>query len=382
MHGQFTWYELTTPDVDAAIAFYPRFTGWGTQAFDQDYTMWTMGGVPFAGIFRLTDEMRAQGVPPNWMPYVESSNVDDTVARATSLGGRVMHGPADIPGTGRFAVIQDPQGAVFGVYKSVRDSAAWDGTPVVGRMSWHELMTADHVSALAFYSALFGWEQNGEMDMGGGNMYAMYGKGRAMYGGMFSMGPELAGMNPFWLCYIHVPDVGKAVSIATNAGATVQRPQMDIPGGSIAILGDPQGAGFALHHASAATEATPPAATRMKKAARRTASKARKLAKKAVKTVSKNVTKARKLAKKAAKAVSRKMAGKKVKAPSRKKPAARKVAPRKAKTTTKARTKATTKARAKTTARTRTATRARARPKAKSAGRSRRSGRPAKARKR
>ena len=31
MHGQFVWYELTTPDVDAAKKFYPRFTGWGTQ---------------------------------------------------------------------------------------------------------------------------------------------------------------------------------------------------------------------------------------------------------------------------------------------------------------------------------------------------------------
>ena len=55
MHGQFVWYELHTPDVDAAIKFYPRFTGWGTQSFDKDYTMWTTGGVPFAGIFRLND---------------------------------------------------------------------------------------------------------------------------------------------------------------------------------------------------------------------------------------------------------------------------------------------------------------------------------------
>ena len=46
MHGQFIWYELTTPDVDAAKKFYPKFTGWSTQAFDNDYTMWTSGGAP------------------------------------------------------------------------------------------------------------------------------------------------------------------------------------------------------------------------------------------------------------------------------------------------------------------------------------------------
>ena len=58
MHGQFVWYELTTPDVDGAIKFYPKFTNWGTQPFDKDYTVWTTNGQPLGGIFRLTDEMR------------------------------------------------------------------------------------------------------------------------------------------------------------------------------------------------------------------------------------------------------------------------------------------------------------------------------------
>jgi hypothetical protein len=84
------------------------------------------------------------------------------------------------------------------------------------------------------------------MDMGGGNMYAMWGKGK-MYGGMFDRPAEMASMRPFWLCYIHVKDVGKAVAAATKGGAFVQRPRMEIPGGTIAILGDPQGAGFAVH---------------------------------------------------------------------------------------------------------------------------------------
>ena len=113
MHGQFIWYELTTPDSDAAQKFYPRFTSWGTQKFDNDYTMWTNGGKPIGGIFRLTADMRSQGVPPNWMPYIEATDVDETARRVTSLGGLIINGPADIPGTGRYAVAQDPQGAVF-----------------------------------------------------------------------------------------------------------------------------------------------------------------------------------------------------------------------------------------------------------------------------
>jgi len=301
MHGQFVWYELTTPDPDAAQKFYPRFTGWGTQKFDNDYTMWTTGGAPFAGIFRLGPEMRAQGVPPNWMPYVETNDVGKTAELAGSLGGKVITGPTDIPGTGRFAVLQDPQGAVFGIYKPNGQSQAWDGTPVVGRFSWHELMTTDWKAAWEFYSKLFGWERQSEMDMGGGNLYAMWGKGK-MFGGMFNRPPEMSTMHPFWLVYVHVKDVGKAVDIATKAGAFVQRPRMEIPGGTIAILGDPQGAGFALHDLSAGamTGTTAPtttsASTRAKakpaskagsakKATRKKAAK--KIAKKAAKTAAK-----------------------------------------------------------------------------------------------
>ena len=306
MHGQFIWYELTTPDVDAAKKFYPRFTGWGTQAFDNDYTMWTTGGVPIAGLFRLSNEMRQQGIPPNWMPYIESDNVDETVAKAVSLGGRLVHGPDDIPGTGRFAVLQDPQGATFGVYKSSNRMSGWDGTAVVGRFSWHELMTTDRVAAFAFYSALFGWRINGEMDMGGGEMYSMYGHGEKMYGGMFNATGDMAGMRPFWLVYIHVKDVGTAVAAATKAGATVHRPQMDIPGGSIAILGDPQGAGFALHHVTAQASAAKPAAKRVATRAKRVAKKVVKAAKKVTAKVAKAAKKVKTAAKRGTKAAAKK----------------------------------------------------------------------------
>jgi hypothetical protein len=296
MHGQFVWYELTTPDVDAAKKFYPRFTGWGLQPFDNDYSMFTNAGVPIAGIFRLTDEMREQGVPPNWMPYVETSNVDETAAKAAALGGTVTVAPQDIPGAGRFAVIQDPQGAVFGALTPANPGGAWNGTAEVGRFSWHELMTTDYVAAFQFYRDLFGWEKTGEMDMGGGQNYFMFGKGDKAYGGMFNRFGDMASMRPFWLVYINVKDVGKAVDAATKGGGVVQRPQMDIPGGSIAILGDPQGAGFALHHANA------PAAAATKSAVKKAVKKAVKTVKKAVK---KAATKVKSVAKKTAKSPAR-----------------------------------------------------------------------------
>ncbi len=279
MHGQFVWYELTTPDVDAARRFYPTITGWGTQQFDKDYTMWTTGGAPFAGIFRLGPEQRQKGIPPNWMPHIEVNNVDETARKATSLGGSVMHGPDDIPNTGRFAVLKDPQGAVFGIYKSTNQmSRPWDGTPVLGRFSWHELMTTDYKKAFDFYRQLFGWEKTGEMDMGGGQMYVMYGMKGKPFGGIYNreaLPSDMKGMNPFWLMYVYVTDVDKAVAAATRAGGTLQRPPMEVPGGRIAILGDPQGAGFAVH-AAAPVKASKPAAKKASTTTSRPKAKASK----------------------------------------------------------------------------------------------------------
>ena len=329
MHGQFIWYELTTPDVDASAAFYPKFTGWGTQPFDQDYMMFTTGGVPFAGIFRLTDEMRQRGVPPNWMAYIEADDVDLTVKKAEAIGGKLVAGPGDIPGAGRYAVMQDPQGAMLGLYKSVQAlGGAWDGVPVLGRFSWHELMTSDWKQAFDFYGALFDWKLMGEMDMGGGEMYQMFGDGTNMFGGMFTTPKDMAGMPPFWMLYIHVKDVAKAVKDATKAGASIHRPQMDIPGGSIAILGDPQGAGFAVHHQS--EQAAPAAADRKPSAATRAKAAVKKAAKKVAKTaakVKKTAAKVRKAATKAAKKAVRKAPGKKKAAT--KKPAGKKSAMKK-----------------------------------------------------
>ena len=335
MHGQFVWYELTTPDPEAAIRFYPRFTNWGTQRFDDNYTMWTSDGVPFAGIYRLNDQMKAQGTPPNWMPYIETDSVDATAEQAKSLGAAIVAGPDDIPGTGRFAVVRDPQGAMFGIYKSFNQSVAWNGKPVMGKPSWHELMTHDHEQAAQFYNALFNWDKISEMDMGAGDMYYMFGEKRtgSMYGGMFTMNDEYKGMHPFWLVYMHVKDVASAVETATQNGGFIHRPQMDIPGGSIAILGDPQGAGFALHQAAPpiAAKAAKAVKSVVKKAADRVRAAVRKARPKKKVTANKSAPRpaSRKAkVKKTAKATTRTMVKAKKKAPPRKK----KAAPKKRKT--------------------------------------------------
>jgi predicted enzyme related to lactoylglutathione lyase len=56
-----------------------------------------------------------EGVPANWFPYFAVEDVDATLEAARAAGGTPFLGPVDVPNGGRFALIQDPQGAAFAV---------------------------------------------------------------------------------------------------------------------------------------------------------------------------------------------------------------------------------------------------------------------------
>jgi predicted enzyme related to lactoylglutathione lyase len=56
-------------------------------------------------------------VPPHWLSYLATDDVDATLARAHSLGAHTAFGPADIAGEGRIAVAVDPTGAAFGLFR-------------------------------------------------------------------------------------------------------------------------------------------------------------------------------------------------------------------------------------------------------------------------
>ncbi len=255
--GRFLWYELATTDPDAARPFYRDIAGWEAETaegFDPPYALWMTGAGPIGGLMQLDAALASQGVPPNWLPYIGTPDVDATVAEATRLGASVRVPPADIPDTGRFAVLADPQGAVFAVYTPAT-AAADDVPPGPGRITWHELTTSDHRGAFDFYAALFGWENTGDMDMGDAGNYRTYGlPGQTpgqMLGGMFDLMPGVS-MPPYWMLYISVPDVSAALERVRALGGQVLNGPMEVPGGDVvAQCLDPQGAAFALHERKA-----------------------------------------------------------------------------------------------------------------------------------
>lgn len=185
-HGDFIWYELLTDDAEAAPAFY----------------------------------------------------------------GKVHMPPTDIPNVGRFALVADPQGALFYVMTPTPQpggggSASFAATePKLGHCAWNELATSNPPAALNFYHDLFGWVKDGDMDMGPMGKYEFL-RHDFMLGAMMPKRPQLPVST--WTYYFRVADIDVAVEvIKANGGQIVQGPD-EIPGGEFSLNAiDPQRAAFAL----------------------------------------------------------------------------------------------------------------------------------------
>jgi len=119
--GEFSWHELYTTDNEAAFEFYRQIAGWerlGELDMGEmgKYLLWGREGKQLGGMMKMPPGMKSpdgREVPPSWMYYVTTGDLDAALARATAGGARVLNGPMDVPGGQRIVQLMDPQGAVF-----------------------------------------------------------------------------------------------------------------------------------------------------------------------------------------------------------------------------------------------------------------------------
>jgi predicted enzyme related to lactoylglutathione lyase len=245
----FVWYELMTSDDQAAQDFYAEVVGWGTQDAGQPsmkYTLLVAGDAPVAGLMALPKEACDAGAKPGWIGYVGVDDVDACVQRIEKAGGKTHMPPTDIPGIGRFAMVADPQGATFSLFKG---AAPMDQPPAdaskPGLVGWHELYAVDGEKAFGFYADMFGWTKSEAIDMGEMGRYQLFTAGGAPIGGMMTKPASLP--MPFWNYYFQVDGIGAAMERLKSGGGQVINGPMQVPGGSWIVQGlDPQGAMFSL----------------------------------------------------------------------------------------------------------------------------------------
>ena len=128
--GDFSWFELYTPNPEGAWKFYETLFGWEkTSAMDMGpemgvYQMFGRGGgIPNGGIMKPPP-----GAPPAWMPYAMVKDAKASAATATANGGKIVNGPMEVPGGDWIAQGIDPQGAMFAVH-SLKPAAAKKAAP-------------------------------------------------------------------------------------------------------------------------------------------------------------------------------------------------------------------------------------------------------------
>ncbi|WP_156839368.1 VOC family protein [Novosphingobium aquimarinum] len=257
--GSFIWYELMTPDPDAAAAFYGAVIGWkipphpdpqsATGGMDYRMILRDDGGMA-GGVLKLTDEMISGGASPCWMPYLHAADVDAEIAAIEAEGGKLLMPATDLP-VGRIAMLHDPQGVPIYIMTPVPPPGAPADArsdvfdeDAVQRVRWNELASTDQEASMAFYAKHFGFAYPDKMPMGEMGDYWFISHEDKTLGAIMRKNWDNAVL---WDFYFGVPSVTAAKQAIESNGGMVLSGPMEVPGGDWIVFGtDPQGARFGV----------------------------------------------------------------------------------------------------------------------------------------
>jgi len=114
-HGDITHLEIPVSDFSAAKDFYGTLFGWSiaeVPGFD-DYPMWQApNGISGGALVKRSDDFTQP------RSTVEVDSIDDVIAKTEAAGGRVRTPKAPVTDSSWFAVLEDPDGNLIGVYET------------------------------------------------------------------------------------------------------------------------------------------------------------------------------------------------------------------------------------------------------------------------
>ena len=238
------WVDLATKDSKGSHDFYGNLFGWKVDVNPDPqyggYGLAKQNGKDVAGI----SPTQSPDQPTAWSLYVGTDDITDLSRRVEAAGGKVITPAFDVGDQGRMAVFQDPAGAYI---------SGWQATRMGGFQSqganafgWAELNARGLENDLPFYEQAFGWTTR-RSPMPNGPDYAEFQVDGESVAGGTELNPQVpAGTPSHWLVYFAVDNVKTAFDKAMQLGAREIMPPQDYPGGTFAIVTDPQGATFGL----------------------------------------------------------------------------------------------------------------------------------------
>jgi len=117
--GKIGWLDISVDDAPKLRDFYTAVVGWKTEEISMgeysDYAMaMPSSGDAVAGICHARGSNA--DLPRQWLIYIIVEDLATSVATCTKLGGKVILEPRGLAG-GQFCVIEDPSGAIAGLYQ-------------------------------------------------------------------------------------------------------------------------------------------------------------------------------------------------------------------------------------------------------------------------
>jgi predicted enzyme related to lactoylglutathione lyase len=237
--GKVIWYELLTEDAETARRFYKGLFGWSFDAWPgaKGYEVVRLDGKPIAGLAEIKGEDEPE--ESIWLVSISVADVDRAAELTRDQNGEIVDAPVDIQGRGRLAVLRDPSGAAFIALHAAGGDPP-DRRPAIGGFHWADYVTTEDQAATRYYADLAGYEVR-KIEAGPDHTYKLFVRNRRPRAGVVEV--KWDGVEPNWLPYIEVADVGETIRMAKSLGGELLLQVSDI-----AILTDPTGAAFGVQH--------------------------------------------------------------------------------------------------------------------------------------
>lgn len=243
--GKFVWFDLFTHDLQSTSQFYESLFGWSfKETSSKGKTVKTIlrDGVPIANaVYIKQEDPKVNG--SRWLSYISVEDVDRAAKLSVKNKGSVYLQPRDLKNRGRIAVVNDPQGAIFGLLTATGGDPL-DSDFLVNQFLGSELWTTNPDDALKFYNILVGYEQK-LIDIKADLKYRRLVVNDRFCAGLMKLPWD--DVKPAWIPYISVENTLETVEKAKKLGGKIiVEKDSAVQEGSIAIIADPSGAVFAI----------------------------------------------------------------------------------------------------------------------------------------
>ena len=241
--GTFLGAVLISEDADAASEFYAAIFGWDMErAKDGGFAVRHKGQM-IAGISPL-DESDEEVEESFWLVGIAVEDIDASLQAAKKGKAKIYDDAHRVSDYGRFAVIDDRQKApVLFIEPGIkplgpgRDQGSW---------LWAELWTNDIKDAAAFYADVVGLDH--ETTDRVGDEYHLFSSQEKPRTGIIVIPAELERVEPGWVPYVAVSDLGATLGQVKELGGRVVFGETEHPSDAdVALILDPSGAAVFLY---------------------------------------------------------------------------------------------------------------------------------------